>query len=72
MKTGGETKRVLLISNSTVFGLREGAMVRVEHGATVLKGSSGARIFRKWREPVETLTGDKLDHLIFADHLGGD
>ena len=30
-----------------VFGLREGAMAHVENGSTTLKGSSGARIFRK-------------------------
>jgi hypothetical protein len=60
MKTDGEIKRVLLISDSTLYG------------TTVLKGSSGARIFRKGREPVETLTGDKLGHLIFAYDLGGD
>src|SRR6185295_16217102 len=48
----GETQeeRILqfLEENDTpVAGLREGAMVRVENGAYVLKGSSGARIFRK-------------------------
>ena len=62
----GETQeeRILqfLEENDTpVAGLREGAMVRVEDGATVLKGSSGARIFRKGLEPVETLPGTRLD-----------
>ncbi len=62
----GETQeeRILqfLEENDTpVAGLREGAMVRVEYGATVLKGSSGARIFRKGRDPVETLPGTRLD-----------
>jgi dipeptidase E len=57
-------------NDTTVFGLREGAMVRVERGTTVLKGSSGARIFRKGHGPLETLPGDTLDHLIFADQLG--
>jgi len=64
----GETQeeRILqfLEENETpVAGLREGAMVRAEHGSHVLKGSTGARIFRKGRAPVETKPGDKLDHL---------
>jgi dipeptidase E len=64
----GETQeeRILqfLEENDTpVAGLREGAMVRAENGSYLLKGSSGARIFRKGREPVETRPGEKLDHL---------
>lgn len=64
----GETQeeRILqfLEENDTpVAGLREGAMVRAENGSHVLKGSSGARIFRKGQEPVETRPGEKLDHL---------
>jgi len=64
----GETQeeRILqfLEENDTpVAGLREGAMVRAENGSHVLKGSSGARLFRKGHEPVETKPGEKLDHL---------
>jgi dipeptidase E len=64
----GETQeeRILqfLEENDTpVAGLREGAMVRAENGSHILKGSSGARIFRKGHEPVETKPGQKLDHL---------
>ena len=36
-----------------VVGLREGAILRVEGDAIELKGRSGARIFRRGREPVE-------------------
>jgi len=73
----GETQEERILqfleeNDRVVFGLREGAMVRVEHGSTILKGSSGARIFRKGHEPVETLPGDQLDRLIFADNSGGD
>ena len=62
----GETQeeRILqfLEENDTpVAGLREGAMVRIENGCTVLKGSSGARIFRKGLQPVETTPGTELD-----------
>jgi len=64
----GETQeeRILqfLEENDTpVAGLREGALVRVENGAMILKGSSGARIFRKNLKPVETLPGDHLEDL---------
>jgi dipeptidase E len=62
----GETreKRIqeFLEENDTpVLGLREGAMARCENGSTILKGSTGARIFRKGQSPVETLPGDQLD-----------
>jgi dipeptidase E len=62
----GETQeeRILqfLEENDTpVVGLREGAMVRLESSATVLKGSTGARIFRKGQDPVEMLPGASLN-----------
>ena len=50
-------------NDTPVAGLREGAVVRAEHGSLTLKGSTGARIFRKGREPVETRPGETLDHL---------
>ena len=70
----GETQeeRILqfLEENDTpVAGLREGAMVRGENGSHILKGSSGARIFRRGHEPVETKPGEKLDPL-FRDRIG--
>jgi len=71
----GETQeeRILqfLEENDTpVAGLREGAIVRVENGSTILKGSSGARIFRKGYDPVETQPGAKLDQLVRDDRTG--
>ena len=65
----GETreKRIqeFLEENDTpVLGLREGAMAHCEDGRVVLKGSTGARIFRKGQAPVETLPGDRLDELL--------
>ena len=62
----GETQeeRILqfLEENDTpVAGLREGAIVRIENGVTILRGSSGARIFCKGVEPVETSPGERLD-----------
>jgi len=64
----GETReeRILqfLEENDTpVIGLREGAMLRIENGETILRGSSGARIFRKGLEPVEVFPGARLDTL---------
>lgn len=65
----GETReeRILqfLEENETpVVGLREGAIVRVEHGVTILKGSSGARIFRKGLEPMDVMPGARLDDFV--------
>ena len=51
-------------NDAPVFGLREGAMVRVENGSAILKGSTGARIFRKGLEPVERIPGDCLDEFL--------
>lgn len=64
----GETQEERILqfleeNDTTVAGLREGAMVLSENGSYVLKGSSGARIFRKKQEPVEVKPGDSLDHL---------
>jgi dipeptidase E len=65
----GETReeRIMqfLEENETpVVGLREGAMLRIENGQTLLKGSTGARIFRRGSAPVETLPGAYLDELL--------
>ena len=65
----GETREERLLQfleedSTPIAALREGAMLRVEDGITVLKGSSGARIFRRDLEPVETLPGDQLDALL--------
>ena len=65
----GETReeRILqfLEENETpVAGLREGAMVVGENDSYLLKGSSGARIFRKGQDPVEARPGERLDHLL--------
>jgi dipeptidase E len=65
----GETReqRILqfLEENDTpVIGLREGAMLRIENGETSLRGSSGARIFRKGLEPVDISPGARVDTLL--------
>lgn len=51
-------------NDTTVAGLREGAMIRIENGEMTLKGSSGARIFRKGLEPLEVLPGARLEDVL--------
>lgn len=53
-------------NNAPVVGLREGTMIRVESGSTVLKGTTDARIFRRGHDPVEVGSGTTLDHLVSA------
>lgn len=65
----GETRekrlQEFLEENDTpVLALREGAMARCEQGTITLKGSTGARIFRKGLDPGETLPGDQLSDLL--------
>lgn len=65
----GETREERIVqfledNETPVVGLREGAMLRIENGKTLLKGSTGARIFRRGHEPVETLPGEFIDSLI--------
>jgi dipeptidase E len=62
----GETREERIVqfleeNDTPVVGLREGAMLRIENDETILRGSSGARIFRKGLEPVEILPGTKID-----------
>ena len=65
----GETREERLLqyleeNETPVIGLREGAMIRIEHGVTLLKGSTGARIFRQGHAPLEVLPGAELDDYI--------
>jgi len=62
----GETREERIVqfleeNDTPVVGLREGAMLRMENGETILRGSSGARIFRKGLEPIEISPGARLD-----------
>ena len=62
----GETReeRILqfLEENDTpVVGLREGAMIRMEKGVVIIKGTAGARLFQKGREPVELAAGETIN-----------
>ncbi len=43
-----------------VVGLREGAWLRVDDGAVMLEGSTGARLFRRGQPPEEHVPGTRL------------
>lgn len=65
----GETREKRLTefleeNDTPVVAIREGAMLRVENGRTILKGSTGARIFRRGHEPIEMLPVAELDHIL--------
>ena len=68
-KHQGETReeRILqfLEENTTpVIGLREGTMLRVENGKTLLKGTTSARIFRRGVPAVEVEVSAELSLLL--------
>jgi len=59
----GETREERIIqyleeNDTAVVGLREGAWLRIENRSVLLKGTTGARIFRRSQEPVEVNVGD--------------
>lgn len=65
----GETREERLLqfleeNETPVIGLREGAMIRIEADCAMLKGSTGARIFRRGQPPLEVLPGAQLDALV--------
>jgi dipeptidase E len=65
----GETQeeRVLQFleeNDAPVVGLREGGVLRVENGSVTLRGSGGARIFRRGQSPVETVPVASLDQYL--------
>ena len=62
----GETREERIVqfleeNDTPVVGLREGAILRIENGETILRGSTGARIFRRGMEPLEISPGARLD-----------
>lgn len=67
----GETREVRLRefheeNETPAVGIREGSMLRVENGATTLRGTTGAKIFRRGEQPVEIAPGMVVDP--FAVH----
>jgi dipeptidase E len=67
----GETQeeRILqfLEENETpVLGMREGAWIRIANRSVTLRGSRGARIFRRGEKPAEAVAGDEISDLMGA------
>jgi dipeptidase E len=75
--------KLLLVSNSTVYGhnyqfleendtpvvgLREKAWLLVEDNSVTLKGTTGARIFRRDQPPVEALPSSDISELVRPKH----
>ena len=65
----GETQEERILqfleeNEAPVAGLREGAMLRVEGKTVTLKGSAGARLFRRGEQPVEVLPGAEVSSLL--------
>ncbi|HEY4426271.1 MAG TPA: dipeptidase PepE [Pyrinomonadaceae bacterium] len=61
----GETREERIVqfleeNDTPVVGLREGAMLRIENGETILRGSTGARIFRRGMEAVDVFPGTRI------------
>ena len=68
-KHKGETRETRInefhfFNSEYVVGLREGAMLYIKGKHVKLKGSTGARIFKKGQDPKEFKTGDSLDFLL--------
>ena len=62
----GETREERLVqfleeNDTPVIGLREPAMLNVENGTCTLRGTAGARLFRRGVAPVELAAGSKVD-----------
>lgn len=68
-KHKGETRETRIkefhfYNSEYVVGLREGAILHVVNNDITLKGTTGARIFKKQNEAKEYKPGDKLDFLL--------
>jgi len=65
----GETRETRIkefhfFNQGYVVGLREGAMLHIDDDNITLKGSTGARVFKNNKEPIEVKPGEKLDFLL--------
>ncbi len=65
----GETQEERILqfleeNDAPVAGLREGAMLRVDGETVTLKGSAGARLFRRGEHPVEVEPGAQVSGLL--------
>ena len=68
----GETQEERIVqfleeNDKPVVGLREGAWLLVENSSVVLKGSSGARIFRRGHPPMEIAPNSEISNLVGSE-----
>jgi dipeptidase E len=68
-KHQGETREDRLrefheMNAAPVVGLREGALIAVDGSHAVLRGSTGAKLFRRGDAPLELAPGSALDFLL--------
>ena len=71
----GETQEERILqfheeNETPVLGMREGAWVRIDGRSVVLRGTNGARIFRRGQAPVEAATGEEISSFVGAPHDG--
>jgi dipeptidase E len=69
----GETQEERIVqfleeNETPVIGIREGAWLVIENGLVTLKGSNGARIFRRGHDPVEVPPGSEISQLVGASN----
>ncbi|HJY86161.1 MAG TPA: dipeptidase PepE [Candidatus Acidoferrales bacterium] len=67
----GETQEERILqyleeNDAPVVGLREGGVVRVEHGLAKLRGTAGARLFRRCEPAMEVQPGEVLNEFLPA------
>lgn len=72
----GETQEERILqfleeNEAPVVGLREGAMLRVENDVILLRGTSGARIFRRDETPLEVNPNSELQALLHMPEAAG-
>lgn len=65
----GETRETRIrefheMNDPVVVGLREGSMLRIAERSVILKGTTGARVFRKGRDAEEYPPGSEMDFLL--------
>ena len=70
-KHQGETREQRIkefheMNEAPVVGLREAAMLDVGDTSFTLRGSAGARLFRRGADPVEYAPGSNLDFLLHS------
>lgn len=69
----GETQEERILQfleegETPVVGMREGAWLWIENGAAILKGNTGARIFRRDQSPIEATPGADISSLVGAPY----